>query len=186
MFSETDTEEWPYATHCGTAFVVNSRGRRYGITCRHVLGDFGWRQLVITDKKFGGNIAGLKSVAYPSAPTGGAVHSDILDVAVLQLADDVGLEFFKDTVYILDRNSVAKNEVGHALAVNGNLNETTTIGEGSIDLSIRMRLRQVNRDSETQAVVAFGGIALLSGSRAYVVLDRQEISAADYPSVAST
>ena len=45
---ETGYEEWPYATNGGTLFLVTFRGRVVGLTCRHVLHGFDWRQLRIT------------------------------------------------------------------------------------------------------------------------------------------
>jgi hypothetical protein len=42
------------------------------------LKDFSWKQLVITDAKFGSQVAGLKSVFYASRPTGEAEGSDVL------------------------------------------------------------------------------------------------------------
>ena len=68
VFFDTGLQEWQYATHGGTLFVVNYRGRPYGITCRHVLKDFDWRQLVVTNARVGKQIAGITSVAYPSQP----------------------------------------------------------------------------------------------------------------------
>jgi uncharacterized protein (UPF0303 family) len=50
---DTGLDEWQYATHGGTLFVVMHSGKPYGITCRHVLQDFDWRQLVVTDKRNG-------------------------------------------------------------------------------------------------------------------------------------
>src|SRR6266852_9221072 len=46
---ETGLEGWEYATHGGTAFVVNFHGKLFGLTCRHCFGDFDWRQLSLTE-----------------------------------------------------------------------------------------------------------------------------------------
>jgi hypothetical protein len=98
---ETGVEEWEYATHGGSAFIVKYQNHILGITCRHVLGDFNWRQIALTDEKFGKNIAGLKSIFYPSKPEEATQGSDLLDVAVVQFSNDVGAESFNDRAYSL-------------------------------------------------------------------------------------
>ncbi|MGA7452190.1 MAG: hypothetical protein WBW73_13195, partial [Rhodoplanes sp.] len=40
VFFQTESEEFLYATHGGTLFLVVFRGRVYGVTCAHVFGDF--------------------------------------------------------------------------------------------------------------------------------------------------
>ena len=80
-FFVTGTEEWPYATHGGTLFVVLYRGRPYGLTCRHVFGTFNWGQLVITAEQYGGGAVRLSQIAYPSEPRADAIDTDVLDVA---------------------------------------------------------------------------------------------------------
>ena len=63
VFFDTEDEHWQYATHGGTMFVVLYKGKPCGLTCRHVLKDFYWRQLVVTNQRQGRQIAGLRSVA---------------------------------------------------------------------------------------------------------------------------
>jgi hypothetical protein len=41
VFFETEHPDFLYATHGGTVFVVEFRGRAYGLTCGHVFKDFG-------------------------------------------------------------------------------------------------------------------------------------------------
>src|SRR5262245_2477427 len=48
---DTGDPQWRYATHGGTAFVVVFNKRPYAFTCKHVLHDFEWYQLVITNTK---------------------------------------------------------------------------------------------------------------------------------------
>src|SRR5882757_8015263 len=36
VFFQTEFEEFLYATHGGTLFLVSFRGKTYGLTCRHV------------------------------------------------------------------------------------------------------------------------------------------------------
>jgi hypothetical protein len=40
VFFQTEHEEFLYATHGGTLFLVVFNGRVYGVTCAHVFGDF--------------------------------------------------------------------------------------------------------------------------------------------------
>lgn len=73
---ETENDEWRYATNGGTAFVVRFGAGYYGITCRHVLGSFEWKQLALSDTRFGKMTAGVHAVYFPSSPTKGAVDND--------------------------------------------------------------------------------------------------------------
>lgn len=129
---DSGMDAWRYATHGGTAFVVNYRGRCFGASARHVLGDFDWRQLAITDEKFGRVRAGLKAMYYPSNPSEGAVASDVLDIVVIEFSDDVNPEFFRDAAYVLDPGTIATSRLGDALNVNGNLKESTVIDDTRI------------------------------------------------------
>jgi len=125
-------EGWRYATHGGTAFVVDYAGRHYAITCEHVRGDFDWKQLLLTDAKFGKEAARLKSINRPSDPTGGAVGSDILDLVVIEFIDGVGANVFGNTAYILDEGTVGSSRVGDALVVNGALKDPSNIDDTKI------------------------------------------------------
>ncbi len=132
VFFDTDNEQWQYATHGGTMFVVFYKSKPYGLTCRHVLKDFEWRQLVVTDKRHGRQIAGLRSIAYPSQPKDAAVDTDLLDVAVIRFSDDVDASFFKDAAYILDEKTMATSKVTDTLHIAGALKTTSEITEESI------------------------------------------------------
>jgi hypothetical protein len=101
VFFDTGNEDWQYATHGGTMFVVVYKGTPYGLTCRHVLKDFSWHQLVVTDQRQGRAVAGLGSIAYPSQPKDEAIDTDLLDVVVIQFSADVGVGFFKDAPYVI-------------------------------------------------------------------------------------
>lgn len=129
---ETDDKIWKYATHGGTAFIVYFQGKYFGITCRHVLGDFNWRQIALTDEKFGREIAGLSSIYYPSNPTEAAKGSDILDVAVVEFSPDVDASFFKDCAYIVDDGTVGGSTSNDILRVNGALKDQSSIDGDSI------------------------------------------------------
>jgi len=132
VFFDTGEKHWQYATHGGTLFLVQYKGRQYGLTCRHVLKDFEWHQLVVTDQRQGRQVAGLRSVAYPSQPRDEAVDTDILDVAVIEFSDEVGAGFFKDAAYILDEKTMATSTVGDTLHVAGALKSKSEITEDTI------------------------------------------------------
>lgn len=70
---ETGYDEWPYATEGGTLLLVNFRRRLFGLTCRHVIGSFDWRQLRVAHAKFGRMFAPIRGLVYPSSPRGDAV-----------------------------------------------------------------------------------------------------------------
>jgi len=132
VFFDTGLPEWQYATHGGTLFIVLYKGKPYGLTCRHVLRDFTWPQLVVTDKRFGKQIAGLKAVAYPSQPRDAAIDTDILDIAVIQFSDDVSGAFFPDAPYILDEKTLVMSKTGDKLLVAGALNGLLLVGSFKI------------------------------------------------------
>jgi len=124
---QNENEEWPYTTHGGTIFLVNFRGRIFGITCRHILGDFRWNQLHVTDEQFGRQLAHLKAIFYPSNPREHATESDLLDLAILEFPERFCSDFFHDSAYILDENTFCTSKPGEEIAVFGVLNEKTVI-----------------------------------------------------------
>ena len=123
------------------------QGKPYGLTCRHVLKDFTWPQLVVTDKRFGRQIAGLQAVAYPSQPRDAAIDTDILDIAVIQFSDDVGGAFFPDAPFILDEKTSVTSKTGDTLLVAGALKTKSSIGEDTI-APIYCVLEMVDETSE--------------------------------------
>ena len=130
---DSGMKEWQYATHGGTLFIVIYRGKPYAVTCRHVLQDFNWHQLVVTDTRNGRAIAGLKSVAYPSQPREAATDTDLLDVTVIEFSDDIDASFFKDKAYVLDSATSCTARLGDTLHVAGALKEKTNIDEATIN-----------------------------------------------------
>ncbi|QUD89848.1 hypothetical protein [Phenylobacterium montanum] len=128
-FYETDHDEWVYATHGGTVFLVVFHGRPYGLTCRHVFGDFDPDRLFIAQDKAArkgtppGRIAGF---AYPSAPRDGAVGTDIEDLCVIYFRPEVRADFFTGA-YVIDDRTIADSQAGHRLRVAGALKDKTTI-----------------------------------------------------------
>jgi hypothetical protein len=89
VFFQTDFEEFLYATHGGTSFIVKYRGRTYALTCHHVFGDFRHGSLFITQEKNakkGSKPAPVKTFCYPSSPRDEAVGSDLTDICVIELS----------------------------------------------------------------------------------------------------
>jgi hypothetical protein len=129
VFFATGEPDFPYATHGGTAFIVNYQRKCYGLTAVHVRKDFDWEQLQITDKTVGTKLAPLRNVYYPSSPRGEAVGSDMMDVVVLEFIEQITSEFFGGTAYILDNKTAAPSTDGHELLVAGVDKDRTTIGD---------------------------------------------------------
>lgn len=116
---ETGYPGFEYATHGGTLFVVNVQGRVFGVTCGHIRQDFRWRDLLVTDAKFGRQVAGLKGIYTPSSPVGAAVDSQVLDLVVVEFSDDITPSFFGDTAYVFDSGTIGASARGEQLLVNG-------------------------------------------------------------------
>ena len=54
VFFQTDLDDFLYATHGGTLFLISFQGCSYALTCRHVFQDFPKGRLFITqEKQFG-------------------------------------------------------------------------------------------------------------------------------------
>lgn len=77
----TEFDDHPYATYGGTLFVVTFQGKLFGITCRHVFGDFPAEGLLVTQEKSGkkgSRFAAIQVIRYPSAPRRDAMHTERL------------------------------------------------------------------------------------------------------------
>ncbi len=136
VFFDTDSNDWSYATHGGTAFIVVFHGQPYAFTCRHVFGDFNWRELIITDTKFGSLIVKPQSIDYPTEPRGEAEGSDIPDLAVIKFPPHIAPDFFKDTAYIFDPATVRTSKPEDALLVTGVLKEKSWIDQERQEVTI--------------------------------------------------
>ena len=93
----THIEEFQYATHGGTAFVVSYKGRPYALTCRHVFKDFDEGQLMLFGAQFpnkGDKPAKIRGAYYPSSPRASAVDSDVTDFCLIEFEMDVTTDFF--------------------------------------------------------------------------------------------
>lgn len=130
VFFETRYPEYPYATHGGTLFLINYRGRVYALTCRHVFGDFAAERLFVVAKqnaKVGCPRAIVKTICYPSSPYDKAVGTDITDLCLLEFTNDIGAEFFEGSCYVIDENTVATSKPGDALVVHGVLKDNINL-----------------------------------------------------------
>ncbi len=127
---QTDYENFLYATHGGTLFIVSFKGRPYALTCGHIIKDFEFGRLFITADKFakrGAKPATLKGLCYPSAPRDGAVDTDVVDICVVEFADTVDVSFFNSTAYVIEPKTVATSKRGDKLRVFGVLKEKTLL-----------------------------------------------------------
>jgi hypothetical protein len=131
-FFDTGYEDWQYATNGGTLFVVQYRGKPYGLTCQHIAKTYRWNELIVTSERFGGEIAGLGHVAYASNPVGDAVDTDVLDLVVIQFSEDVTCGFFKDAAYLIDEKTITTSNIGDQLHVNGALKTPSEITDTTI------------------------------------------------------
>jgi hypothetical protein len=127
---QTEFEEWLYATHGGTLFIVQFRGTYYAITCSHVFKDFPHGRLFIANQKYakkGSMPAPVGGFCYPSSPRDGAVGTDIGDVCVIEFTSDLPPGFFKDSAYIFEEGTITTGSLGHELLVAGVLKDKTFI-----------------------------------------------------------
>ena len=168
VFFDTGIAEWQWATDGGTLFVVGFRGKPYAITCRHVFKSFDWGQLIVTTEQFGGVEASIRYIAYPSNPTGAAVETDLMDVAVIQFDDGVDLGSFK-TAYLIDDNTVASSGVGDVLHVHGALKTPSEITESTIAPRFGL-LELVDSTPSSNDVTLRRGFGLFDGPKFQDVL----------------
>lgn len=134
----TEFEEYPYATHGGTLFVVSFQGKLFGVTCRHVFGDCPAEGLLVTQEKHGtkgSRFAAIQGIRYPSSPRGYAMDTDITDLCVVEFSSEVGPDFFFGTAVPINAQHAATAEPGDALTVYGMLKDATNIDGHDISVS---------------------------------------------------
>jgi hypothetical protein len=137
VFFTTDYEEHAYASHGGTLFLVEFEGRLYGLTCQHVFGDFSRDRLFVVQDKFGKKgtpPAKIAAFYNPSAPEREAAGTDIVDLCVIEFADEVTPAFFGGAAYVFKDGSWATAANGHPLLVAGVLKEKTSILNPDIEI----------------------------------------------------
>jgi hypothetical protein len=135
VFFQTDFEDWLYATHGGTLFLVRFRGHVYALTCNHVFRDFPTGRLFVVDKKHaetGSMSARLEGIRHASNPRDGAVDTDIGDVCLIEFSDENPPDFFGDSPYVIDESTIATGVTGHELFVTGVLKEKTSIAPNDL------------------------------------------------------
>jgi hypothetical protein len=118
----TELDEHPYATHGGTLFVVNFKGVMFGLTARHVFGDFLPEALLVTQEKRaekGSRFAAIRGIRYPSAPRREAIGTDITDLCAVEFSTEVTPDFFYGTAFPLDQSSAGTARLGEELIVCG-------------------------------------------------------------------
>ncbi len=177
VFFQTEYDEFLYATHGGTLFIVGFKERLYGLTCKHVFGDFSPDRLFITQDKQGtkGSMpAPVKGLCYPSAPRDAAVGGDVVDICAIEFATDIAPDFFRDSAYIIDDRTVGTSATGHELLVAGVLKDKSHIIPPDITMRFcRLEFRDVGvstfdpvmRQAEAQFVnPGFDSITGISGS----------------------
>lgn len=152
IFFQTELEEFLYATHGGTMFVVRFRDRLYGLTCKHVFREFEPSKLFIADEKQakkGSKPAPIKTLCYPSSPIDEAEGTDVDDICVIEFDDDIAPDFFKGGEYNIDEHTVATSQVGHALLVAGVLKEKSQIDPPDIAIGYcRLEFQDVGPASD--------------------------------------
>jgi hypothetical protein len=73
--------------------------------------------------------APIRGLVYPSDPKGEAIDTDILDIALIEFASEVGATFFPDPPYTLDSNTCGSASDGDVLYVHGTLKEKSDLSE---------------------------------------------------------
>jgi hypothetical protein len=134
----TEFDEHPYATHGGTLLVVSFQGKLFGITCRHVFGDFPVEGLLVSQEKLGkkgSRFAAIQGIRYPSAPRRDAMGTDITDLCVVEFCSEVTPDFFFGTAFPIDDEHAATANPGDELTVFGMLKNATSIDGHDISVS---------------------------------------------------
>jgi hypothetical protein len=121
---QSDFEEWPYSFG-GTLFIVNFKGRCYGLTCYHVIGNEGANHLFVPADH-------IPAIGATHAPIRGVARvkdreSEIQDIAVISFTDDISPEFFGGTAYVVDQSTVGTSDAAHRLKVYGFLSTRTYV-----------------------------------------------------------
>lgn len=129
---ETGVTEFPYATHGGTIFLVNLDNIVYALTARHIAAEgkpeeFDWKELVVTNKKFGDMVSGIKNMYKLSKFKGHAIGSDIGDIIIFELSEKPG--FFHDTAFIVSEGTFVQSKMGDDVVIFGALKEKSRIEE---------------------------------------------------------
>ena len=152
VFFQTDLDDFLYATHGGTLFIVKFKGRLYGITCKHVFRDFEPKCIFVVQEKQakkGSKPAPVKALCFPSSPKDGAVETDVEDICVIEFEDDLPKGFFGGSEYSLDERGFSTSKIGNALVVCGVLKEKSHIDPPDITMGYcRLELHDAGASSD--------------------------------------
>lgn len=133
VFFASDIPEFPFWTPGATAFVVNFQARPYVVTCGHALDQADRNdEPVITNTKFGNTAVRAKRVHRVHDLDGEQLDADMADVVTLAFDDNVAIEAFAGTAYVVDEKTVGTSEHGDDLLVHGALKERSYISETEI------------------------------------------------------
>jgi hypothetical protein len=130
VFFQTEFDDFLYATHGGTLFVVQFRDKMYALTCGHVFKDFPHSRLFIANERVaqkGSKPAPVGGICYPSSPRDGAEGTDIVDVCLIEFTDDLPPAFFRDAPYVVDEKTITTAVLDHELLVAGVLKDRTRL-----------------------------------------------------------
>jgi hypothetical protein len=117
---------------------VSFAGKLFGVTCRHIFGDFAPEALLVTQErhgKRGSRFASIKGIRYPSSPRRDAIGTDIIDLCVVEFAQEVDHEFFHGTAFVLDVHRIGTSRAGDELVVIGMLKDPTAIDGHDISVN---------------------------------------------------
>jgi hypothetical protein len=151
VFFNTEFEEFPHATHGGTAFIVRFGGRPYGLTCKHVFGDFSPDMLHITPRLQIGKgtmSAKVQNLGYATSLKGASIGSDIDDLCVIEFADNLASDFFGGTEYLINEHSVGTSKPGHYLLATGISKEKSRLLQGGNIALCRLPLRDAGTTND--------------------------------------
>ena len=132
VFFLTDFDDWEIATDGGTLFIVSYQGVPYGLTAKHNLHSYEWKDLLVTTTRQSSVQVGLKAVSYPGTGLGYARESDLMDIAVIQFAEDVTPATFEGSIYNLDVEPVCVSCLNDDLVVYGALTTPSSIGDRDV------------------------------------------------------
>jgi hypothetical protein len=127
---QTELEDFLYATHGGTLFIMRFKGRLYGVTCKHVLREFEPSKIFIAQQKQarkGSKPAPIKTLCFPSSPRDSAIDTDVEDLCLIEFEDDIADNFFEGSEYSMDERAFATAKEGDRLLVCGVLKEKSRI-----------------------------------------------------------
>ena len=122
----TGIDDFQYATHGGTAFVVSYNSRPYAVTCRPVFKDFEDGQLTFFGAQFlsqGHKSAKVKTIYYASSPTESAANSGVNDFCIIEFDEAVSRDFFRGCDYPLAERTMCSSGALDQLLIFGAVKE---------------------------------------------------------------